>query len=578
MKLECDLESINSYAKHGFSSACSYVEAACSDKTEVIDFIGLYYCTLNQNVYILIPMCVIIVAFTFNLIATTADRYLAPSLEVISAKLKLSEAIAGCTFLAFANGAADVLTGLVAGSKTEGGINIAIGGLFGALMFTITLVLVRCIQGAGEKGIDVEVEATIRDLGFMALGAIWFLFLALLGRITVPLASGFFVLYIVYVSYIVIHEYMRTNAESKKDSEKLKLLGTLHTYSDSPSRTKDSPSRIKSVRAAARWAKIRNSFYFMKKIAKKSRQPVKEERKSDANIELARSTSYNVTHETSVRIDGIESKQSIVSNIDDDEEHEPVTVYDWALHYYNELWFFIRDLTIPPFEGEHWNVYIASFTPIFGSLFLIWQFGQFETFMKHPACFAVWGPLAAACSAVMYYLGRKENLAEKYSGFFSIFGFVIAGMWIKLSAEIFIDMLSLVTIVSGLPFNYLSLTLLAWGNSMDDYFVDYTIAKKGFGKMAVVGCYAGQLFNLLIGFGGALFIQATKRNVVFNIFDGTRDNNLNLILIGSVLFCIVSTIIIAKIKKWHYGKFMKTYQASLYILFLIVVTAVTFLS
>lgn len=53
------------------------------------------------------------------------------------------------------------------------------------------------------------------------------------------------------------------------------------------------------------------------------------------------------------------------------------------------------------------------------------------------------------------------------------------------------DFLVLLKVASGLPLNFIGLTILAWGNSSNDYFVDVAIAKKGFGIMAISGIFAG---------------------------------------------------------------------------------------
>ena len=47
----------------------------------------------------------------------------------------------------------------------------------------------------------------------------------------------------------------------------------------------------------------------------------------------------------------------------------------------------------------------------------------------------------------------------------------------------------------------LGLTLLSWGNSIGDAFASIAISKKGFGEMALTGCIAGPVFNLLLGLG-----------------------------------------------------------------------------
>ena len=51
----------------------------------------------------------------------------------------------------------------------------------------------------------------------------------------------------------------------------------------------------------------------------------------------------------------------------------------------------------------------------------------------------------------------------------------------------------------------------AFFNLLLDFFANAALSKMGFGVMAVTGCFAGQLLNLLIGFGGALLRQTIKK-------------------------------------------------------------------
>ena len=50
----------------------------------------------------------------------------------------------------------------------------------------------------------------------------------------------------------------------------------------------------------------------------------------------------------------------------------------------------------------------------------------------------------------------------------------------------------------------LGLTLLAWGNCLGDLNADVAMTKKGFGEMAITGCMAGPVFNILMGVGVAM--------------------------------------------------------------------------
>ena len=72
-----------------------------------------------------------------------------------------------------------------------------------------------------------------------------------------------------------------------------------------------------------------------------------------------------------------------------------------------------------------------------------------------------------------------------------------------------IDLLKVLGLLSGLPTTLLGLTVLAWGNSIGDFMANTAIAKKGFIEMALTGCYAAPLFNILFGLG----ISTLKMNI-----------------------------------------------------------------
>ena len=52
--------------------------------------------------------------------------------------------------------------------------------------------------------------------------------------------------------------------------------------------------------------------------------------------------------------------------------------------------------------------------------------------------------------------------------------------------------------------------MLAWGNSMGDMSANMTMARKGLANMAITACFAGPVFNILIGLSGGF----TKLNTI----------------------------------------------------------------
>ena len=66
--------------------------------------------------------------------------FLSAAIAKVSEYMKLTEALAGATLLAFSNGATDVITAMVA-SGSGGSTELMVGGLFGASTFAITIIL-----------------------------------------------------------------------------------------------------------------------------------------------------------------------------------------------------------------------------------------------------------------------------------------------------------------------------------------------------------------------------------------------------------------------------------------------------
>jgi len=75
------------------------------------------------------------------MLGVVADRFLCPCLAEICKELKVSEDLAGVTFLAFGNGANDVLSAFAAGGgEDEDGIYISMGAILGSALFITTVV------------------------------------------------------------------------------------------------------------------------------------------------------------------------------------------------------------------------------------------------------------------------------------------------------------------------------------------------------------------------------------------------------------------------------------------------------
>lgn len=79
--------------------------------------------------------------------------------------------------------------------------------------------------------------------------------------------------------------------------------------------------------------------------------------------------------------------------------------------------------------------------------------------------------------------------------------------WISSIAGELLNCLAALGLLLEAPPSLLGLTVLAWGNSVGDLVADVAVAKAGQPAMAMAGCFAGPMFNMLVGLGMALVVQ-----------------------------------------------------------------------
>lgn len=108
---------------------------------------------------------------------------------------------------------------------------------------------------------------------------------------------------------------------------------------------------------------------------------------------------------------------------------------------------------------------------------------------------------------------------------------------------------------------------------MGDLMTVLSVARKGFGEMAMTGCYAGPLFNMLFGFGISTLMVNLKPNgqkIVFTYRDSMGD--IPLIMSCGVLFMMIWTIFIATVQKFQITLLQAKLKIAIYTFIIVIVT------
>lgn len=120
----------------------------------------------------------------------------------------------------------------------------------------------------------------------------------------------------------------------------------------------------------------------------------------------------------------------------------------------------------------------------------------------------------------------------------ALYGFVIAATWIDAVADKLVALLEFLGVTLRIPNSIMGLTILAWGNSMADLSANVTMARKGLANMAITACFAGPVFNILIGLGAGFGVLGRIRKTDVNYVSLTPE------ITTGFVFCLANCILI----------------------------------
>jgi K+-dependent Na+/Ca+ exchanger-like protein len=175
---------------------------------------GFHVCNLAFDSYGGILMWILLMLYMFKALGTICDEYFVPSLEVIVAKLALSNDVAGATFMAAGSSAPELFTNVVATFfiVNEGGV----GTIIGSAIFNILVIV-------GATGVIACKEQSLK-IWWYPLSRDCFFYMVSIAELMIVLSDEVVHWYeglIMFCTYLLYITYMKFNPRI------IKLLGLI---------------------------------------------------------------------------------------------------------------------------------------------------------------------------------------------------------------------------------------------------------------------------------------------------------------------------------------------------------------
>jgi len=252
-------------------------------------------------------------------------------------------------------------------------------------------------------------------------------------------------------------------------------------------------------------------------------------------------------------------------------------IKEWRnIQFYRKLWnllkapvVFLFTVTIPIVdedqENKGWCQYLHGLQLVLLGQFMTFATNTFST--QAFLGFQLW-QLALIASLVAFIVLLCSSTPDRppiYMGLLAFIGFIVSVVWIYLIANEIVSILKAFGVFFGLSDAILGLTVLAWGNSISDLIADVAIAKQGFPRMGFSACFGGPLLNLLIGIGLPFTIYIVKNggSVV-----KVGYNNMVLVLSAALGVALLTSLILMPASKFQATRVHGIALMALYIVLL----------
>lgn len=441
-----------------------------------------------------IPLQLAILVFAFLGLARVADNYLVTSLETLCVRLHVREDVAGASFMAFGSAAPEIIVNAISTVKSAPqDTNLGIGAILGSGMIAFTVIPGACAMFS-KQTLQLKRRPLLRDLVFYSASLLALSWAVSDGRVTLVEATCMLVAYVLYMIVVVssshVRSYYRVNVLGLSPPPQRSFVQssstvTLEVPPVPPRTSQGEPDEMATLITA-----VEDQGTPSIATASWATGAVTESTSSE-NLVQPMASLPPASQPAALRVapDGVEEAEearAILSDerMDDDEE-------TWTMAMPLELEPPTAEARYedPPLQAKLARVLTIAAAPL-DALFA-WTCPD----CAHDGPSAHWYPVTFIVSFL-------------WVSFFSMIISAVVGHWGRLSHA---------------PESFLGLAIVALGAEIPDTIQSVTVARRGYGSMAVSNSLGSQIINILIGLGLPWTISsAFGRNITISIVSHIR--------------------------------------------------------
>ncbi|KAK4849719.1 hypothetical protein QYF36_000180 [Acer negundo] len=518
-----------------YKSQCIYVmsHVGCKPKG-YLNYLKIFYCTCGKFPILGYAFLLLWLVVLFYLLGNTAAKYFCSSLESLSKILKLPPTIAGITLLSLGNGAPDVFSSIASFTKSGDG-DVGFNSILGGAFFVSSVVVGIISIVISPNQISVDKQSFIRDLLFFVFSLFSLLLIILIGKINFWGAISFVSIYILYVSVVSASHFYYKNKERKIDL----------------------------------FAIPKNAFFVNSQVDF-----------GEIGIPLLGYVDDEkpVLESKNIRIEDQDQQSSVRwFNLD-----SPFCYYSGKILNVLELPLYLpRRLTIPVVSEENWSKPYAVISVTVAPLLLATLYNtqqQSEREQQHYMLglsksslmtYLVAGLISIFLGNLAFVTTKKTTPPNRCLFPWLAGGFLMSVTWTYITADELVSLLVSVGNILGISPSVLGLTVLAWGNSIGDLVANVAMAMNGGPdgtQIAISGCYAGPMFNTLVGLGISL-VYSSSSSEYPSSYVIPSDNSLYETL-GFLMGGLLWALVILPRKNMKLDRFLGSGLLAIYMCFL----------